>query len=331
MKRSLYLVAALISLTLIPLELTWTRIFSAEFFYTFAFLVLSLAVLGLGLGGLALRLVPSLSNERLTGWYLVISGLCSLVGPSVVFALAPDFSQLFASWLSVGKLVLTVLILMSTYFFAGMGLSLLFKKNFANMPRLYMADLLGAGFGVLVAVWGMNQFGTPAASMLEALPILIAALIMMKSWQKAIPVAVGALVIAMTPYAAKQLTLPRQEQGAIIYSHWDASAKIKLYEYAPDSRGINIDNVANTPVYKFDGDFKTTNPDSVSWGIDVKYLVRQFHDCTFLSLGAGGGSDVLQALVEGATEVHAVEINRHINEMMLLSDTTGYTRAASFR
>ena len=41
-------VVALVSMTLVALELGWTRIFSAEFFYTFAFLILSLAVMGLG-------------------------------------------------------------------------------------------------------------------------------------------------------------------------------------------------------------------------------------------------------------------------------------------
>jgi hypothetical protein len=54
----------LLSMTLIGLELTWTRIFSAEFFYTFAFLILSLAVLGLGLGALALRLFPVLNRVK---------------------------------------------------------------------------------------------------------------------------------------------------------------------------------------------------------------------------------------------------------------------------
>ena len=44
--RNAWIIGAL-SASLIALELTWTRIFSAEFFYTFAFLILSLAILGL--------------------------------------------------------------------------------------------------------------------------------------------------------------------------------------------------------------------------------------------------------------------------------------------
>jgi len=63
MKRT-YTVVALLTVTLIALEIAWTRVFSAEFFYPFAFLILSLAVLGLGLGALAVRLIPALAREE---------------------------------------------------------------------------------------------------------------------------------------------------------------------------------------------------------------------------------------------------------------------------
>ena len=96
-----------------------------------------------------------------------------------------------------------------------------------------------------------------------------------------------------------------------------------MFDYGPDAKGINIDNIANTPVYGFDGDYNL--PDSErQWGIDVSFLIQQFDSCTFLSLGSGGGADVLQALVEGATEIHAVEVNPHINNMMLFGDSSGY-------
>jgi hypothetical protein len=326
MKKNTYLVVALISLTLIPLELIWTRILSAEFFYTFAFLVLSLSILGLGLGGLALRLFDRLGQVRYVSTYLCLAAVSAIVGPVLVFAIAPDFSQLFASWLTVWKLLLTVLILMSAYFFGGMALSLLFKRNYENIPHLYMADLLGAGLGVLAAIWSMNVFGTPQASFLVALPILGAAFIESHGFAKIAPVGFGVIAVVASFIGAGWLELPREERAPVIFSHWDAMSKIKLYEYAPDSRGINIDNVANSPIYRFDGNWADVNSDSVEWGIDVSYLVHRFDSCVFLSLGAGGGTDVLQALIEGATEVHAVEVNGYINQMMTEADTLGYLR-----
>ena len=61
-------------------------------------------------------------------------------------------------------------------------------------------------------------------------------------------------------------------------------------------RGLNIDNAANSPVFQFDGSWD--RPDSLrfQFNIDVTNLIRRFDGCTFLSLGAGGGGDVPQAL-----------------------------------
>jgi hypothetical protein len=52
--------------------------------------------------------------------------------------------------------------------------------------------------------------------------------------------------------------------------------------------------------------------------------VDRFARCRFLSLGSGGGSDVLQALEKGAAQVHVVEVIPQINRMMLVEDSSGY-------
>jgi hypothetical protein len=144
-------------------------------------------------------------------------------------------------------------------------------------------------------VWGMNRLGTPQASFIVAIPILIASFILARRWERVIPVLLAATAVLMSPLAANWLTLPREEPAPIIFTHWDAMSKIKVYDYGTEARGINIDNVANSPVYHFAGDWSAINPDSTEWGIDVSYLIRRFPRCTFLSLGAGGGGDVFQA------------------------------------
>ena len=62
------------------------------------------------------------------------------------------------------------------FFFGGMALTLVFKHDSGDIPRLYMADLLGAGLGVVVAVLAMNALGTPVAVAWIPLPALLAAL-----------------------------------------------------------------------------------------------------------------------------------------------------------
>jgi hypothetical protein len=321
------IVVALVSLTLLALEMAWTRIFSAEFFYTFAFLTLSLAIMGLGLGALAHRLLPVCRRDGALGVSLSLAGLMALAGPPLVFHLGLDFQALFRSWLMAGKFVLTILLLSSAFFFGGIAVAWIFRRNSADMPRVYAADLLGAGAGVLLVIWAMNAFGTPAAVFLTSVPLLAAAVIACRRWLKLFPLALIVAAGAIIPRAPGLLEAEREERAPVIYKHWDAMAKIKGYAYGGGVwRGLNIDNVANTPVVPFDGDWDKwyEDPENSKWDIDVGYLIAQFDSCTFLSLGSGGGMDVLQALDKGATEIHAVETIGHINEMMLEGDPVGY-------
>ena len=312
MQKSKFMIIALMSVSLIAMELVWTRIFSAEFFYAFAFLILSLSILGLGLGALALYLFPFLNRKKLLGVYLSMSAFMMLAGPPLVFQVGLDFSQLFTSGTMVIRLIVTVFILNSAYFFGGMALALLFKQYHKIMPKMYMADLIGAGIGVLFAIIIMNWVGTPIATFFIALPIIIAAILALDNWYRVAPVVLIGMAAILALHGEEMLRVDRKERAPVIYTHWDAMAKIKIFEYNEYWRGINIDNLANSPVRS------GHMPDSLryQYGIDVSYLIDQFDSCTFLSLGAGGGSDVVQALQEGCTEVHAAEVIPHINWLM---------------
>ncbi|HUU85357.1 MAG TPA: hypothetical protein VM243_17800 [Phycisphaerae bacterium] len=187
MRTQRFIVIALLSASLLAMELIWTRLFSAEFFYTYAFLILSLAIMGLGLGALSVRLVPSLGRRRALSAVLTLVGCTVLAGPPLVFLVGLNFTKLLDGWGMVGRLVLVILILSSAFYLGGIALAALFRRNHRAMPRLYMADLLGAGAGVLLAVWMMNQFGTPAAAFLAAVPVLAAAVLVSRSWRKVAP------------------------------------------------------------------------------------------------------------------------------------------------
>ncbi len=317
MQKNRYIIIALLSISLISLEIIWTRIFSAEFFYTFAFLTLSLAIMGLGLGALALRLFLFLGKPKSFGIVLSLTGLMSLTGPPLVFQLGLKFSQLFNSYLMVGKFILAIILLSSAFFFGGIALARLFKINHEDIPRLYMSDLLGAGVGVLIAILFMNWWGTPLATFLCAVPLLLAAFIASERWLKIIPVGLLGGLIVLGLFSTSLMEMKRPERAPVIYKHWDAMSKIKIYADGEDHYGLNIDNIANSPVYRFDGNWDRPDSMKYEFGIRVRWLIQQFDSCTFLSLGAGGGVDVLQALQEGATEIHAVEVNPHINDLML--------------
>ena len=315
-KNAKAIIVFIVSLSLISMEIIWTRIFSAEFFYTFAFLILSVSILGLGLGALAFRLFSKLN--KLDNYWLLFSvtALLMLIGPGAVLKMGLELSQLMSSWIAVLKFILTVLILSSSFFTGGIILASVFRKGHTNMPRLYMSDLIGASLGVIFSVLLMNIAGTDKATFLIATPLIFLALVYAPRWYKIVPSVLIISLVAALPTASKIINKPKKEMAEVIFSHWDAMAKLKVFQFDSTYRGINIDNVANSPVMAFDGVWN--KPDSLKIGaaMPVTTLIKQFDSCTFLSLGAGGGSDVLHALEEGATEVHAVEVNPYINRMM---------------
>ncbi|MFP4548248.1 MAG: hypothetical protein ACLFQM_08940 [Fidelibacterota bacterium] len=325
MRYNKYLTIGLLSLSLIALEMAWTRIFSAEFFYTFAFLILSLSVLGLGLGSLSLRFFKWLNQEKLLPHLLVLTSLAMFIGPLLIFKLDIQFTQIFSDKLMIFKLLLTVLILNSAYFIGGIALALLLKTHNKELDKLYMVDLISAGAGIILVILMMNWLGTPVATFLISFPILLAAFLAYQKFYKGIPVFLAVLYIAATPFADDWLQAEREERAEVIYTHWDAMAKIKVYDFSENYWGLNIDNAANSPCYGFDGKFNSPDSELYDFGIDVKYLIDQNENCTFLSLGAGGGVDVLQALQHGAAEVHAAEVIPHINYMMTEGFLAGFS------
>jgi len=310
-------IAGLASAGLIGLEVAWTRIFSAELYHSFAFLVLSLAVLGLGLGGLLLRLVPALREPARLGLLLVLAAAAGLAGPPLVLHLGVDVPHALASVGMTLRLVLMLLGLAAAFGAGGAALALVFRTGFTGMPALYMADLLGAAAGGAVTVLLMNVVGTPAATVLCAAPLALAAAL---AGGRRVRVAAALVVLAggvALPWAGQLLSKPRQERAPVLSRHWDAMALVKVLDFG-DARGVNIDNAANTPISPFDGDFAKLRAEPSGFLVDTQPLTDAMSGPhSFLSIGPGGGGDVLMALKNGAAEVHAVEVNGYVNSLLL--------------
>ena len=316
---------ALLSASVISLEVLWTRIFSAEFFYTFAFLILSFAVLGLGLGALALRLVPPLDRDENCGTVLLLSCVSGLLGPWLVLRLGLEFGKIVKEPVMAVKLIAALLIVAAPYFFAGAALAKIFKSDSREMPRLYMWDLLGAGLGAALCVLAMNTVGVPIAAALACLPLAVASSLASGRFRLA-HAALLALVGVVALFSGAMLDTSRKELGPIIYRRWDTMGLLKVHDMAMDYMNINIDNAANTPVILFDGDLGGKMAKEMEFAFFFKPLVGGKSDFVLCSLGAGGGSEVLQGLIEGAGEIHAVEVNPAINRMLtggFLKEFTG--------
>ncbi len=325
MKFSRFIIIFLLSLTLISLEIVWTRIFSAEYFYTFAFLTLSLAILGLGLGALTFRMIPFINKKNTLGIMLILSAIFALAGPSIVLSSKLDFAKLLTSWEMIAKFVLAVFLLSAPFFTGGIALAKLFRENVEDMPDLYMADLLGAGFGGVVAITFMNVFSTHWAAFLIVIPMILAAFFAEGKLKYAVVIPLIATFVLLN-YSGVLLDPPRKERAPLMHWYWDSMAKIKIFDYGKEARGLNIDNVAHTTAYAFDGDWTKFDTVENYFGLPFEKLMAQNQDCKVMIMGAGGGREVLQALAAKACEVHAVEVNPKINYLLTdgeLADFSG--------
>ncbi len=324
MKNKQIITVALISISLLSIELILTRIFSAEFFYTFSFLILSLAIMGLSIGSLSLRFSKRLNSPKNIGIILSIATVTAVVSPIMIFWLKIDFSIIFSSLFEIFKFIVSIVFLSSSFYWGGVALGIIFKNNHSDMPKIYWADMVGAGAAVIISIVLMNVFGTQYATFLVTLPILFASYLNSHKYQKIFPISIFILLLCIIPFSDNLLEAKKKERGTVIYKHWDAMSKIKVYDWGEYGRGINIDNLANSPIMAFNGSF-----DKMEWKIDVKNMINSFDSCCFLSLGAGGGKDVVQALQYNASEIHAVEVNPHINKMMTIGDKSGYIKPDS--
>ena len=90
----LYLAVSLTTAATLLLELALTRIFSVVFYYHFAFLAISTALFGLGVGGVLSYVVSGWKGElfRKLGWLSLLNTGLALVSVLVVLSRGTDVS-----------------------------------------------------------------------------------------------------------------------------------------------------------------------------------------------------------------------------------------------
>lgn len=174
----------LISLSLLVSELLLTRIFSVLFMYHFAFLVISLALFGLGIGGIAVYLYP----ERFAGDFQRLLVTWSLsFSASIVALVVFLFNLPLAPSTSLqGALVIGLVFFVSSipFFIGGTVLALVLSRAGQLVNKLYFVDLVGAGIGCLFIIPILNYLGGVTALLTASLGGAVTALFFSLPGQK---------------------------------------------------------------------------------------------------------------------------------------------------
>lgn len=305
-------------------EITLTRILSLFLFYHYTFLVVSGAVLGLGLGGLLIhrqRWVPLSRTASLA----LLSVLAIGAALTALAAVA-----LFRRGLLIPHPLVYLPLALLPFIPAGMASALIFARFTPHSGRLYAADLGGAAAGALLAVPLLNRLGGVGAALLAA--ALLSGAAFAFAWGSGRQLtrwamATGSLLItALLAYhlstggfdlrlewipPAKEMFLEMhtsEKPGRPIYSEWNAFARTDVLEYpdSPDHMSVFLDGGSGSNLYRF----PRTPEEKASLQATLGYL--PFHtgpNQRVLAIGPGGGEDVALALVAGSSQITAVEIN----------------------
>src|SRR5512146_963219 len=130
-------------------EVTLTRIFSISLWYHYAFMIISIAMLGYAASGTALALSPRLKDSGRIGRYALLLGIA--IPASYLLANRVPFDPVRLTWerTQLFYLGLYYLILSVPFFCAGLVVATSFTVASGRSGLFYGADLLGAGLGSL--------------------------------------------------------------------------------------------------------------------------------------------------------------------------------------
>src|SRR5215813_2433527 len=171
----IHLSVFLITLSGLVFEIGLTRIYSATIWYHYAFVAISVALLGWGLGGVALHLlsrfvIPTIEKAA----FLVIGYAAGIVACLLLIVEFP---------FRLERLPLYFIAPLIPFLLAGMALSMVFHIHREIASSLYFADLIGASLGALVVTFLLERLGSESTLLLVATAPLAAAALLVRRYR----------------------------------------------------------------------------------------------------------------------------------------------------
>ena len=315
------------------LELSLTRVFSVVFYYHFAFLAISIALFGLGAGGVFSYVVA--------GWktplYQRLGRLSAVNSLLVVVALIVILAQKTADGASLALIYFTTAL---PFFLAGTIVSLAVSEAIKRVSRVYFFDLLGAAGGCLLLIPLLDLLGGLNTVLAAGVLFAVAAAI----WHtmdgsiagRAGCVALALLLVAFLTYNTTahvlEIRYAKDQKVARGFEKWNSFSRVAI---APENGSgpltIFIDADASSGIANFDFDRLSTREkhDLLEQGPALPYAVRP--GARALIIGPGGGWDVARALASGGGDITGVEINPIIADTIMRRRFSNLSRGLYLR
>lgn len=317
-ERTLLAGLGLTSFAALLLELALTRLFSVVLFYHFAFLAISIALLGLGAGGvfayLRKRRLAQFSTRTLAARLCMANSVLVLLVLEVVLHVPVALTVTGKNFLHLSVLYVAAAV---PFFLTGLLFSIVFARETWRVPRLYGADLCGGALACLAVVPLLNFIGGPNTILAAAVVMAAAAWVWAES-SNARKIAAGLVVAFILLIAANHSNRlidviyakgMFRDPGWVEFARWNALSRVEV-DRQGEGKAIVIDADASTYIM---------NCDLAHWhGSEWEHNLMSAPPALanvlrphgeFAIIGPGGGVDVLRAVANGSPSVTGIEIN----------------------
>ena len=339
---------ALVSAAALAYEILLMRLFSVILWHHFAYMIISLALLGWGASGALLTLAQRAVQQHFAPLFC---GAAAAFGFSAIgcFLLAQrvPFNPLEILWdpRQPAYLFAVYLLLLVPFLCAGACVCMALSRFRGQVSRIYSVDILGAGAGSLGIVALLFVLSpSDALQLIGALGCVAAAVGWLECgghqrWPAFALVALAGVPLllpgawmtpVMSPY--KELSQTLRIPGTRVVAQRSSplglvsvveSPRIPLRHAPglslsastepPSQWGVFTDGEGLNALTRFDGRRASlAHLDQISSALPY-HLLRQPH---VLVLGSGAGADVLQAHYHGARRIDAVELNPQVVELV---------------
>jgi len=244
------------------LESTMTRLLAVTQFYHFAFLVISLALLGYGASGTLLVVSSRLQNANLNRVLLFVSfGFTVCVGIAYGVVNLLPFDSYAIAWdrRQIAYFILYYLVLTLPFLMSGLATGAAIAAYEGKSHLIYAANLLGSGLGALAAPIALSLAGVPGTVLLSGLMGLVVGFPLLKGrnpighLSRGVRILIASLLtcglvvffaltfLNLTSQAPLGLTLSpykglaqasRHPNAEIIFSRWNAISRIDVVQNA---------------------------------------------------------------------------------------------------
>ncbi|MFQ5646710.1 MAG: hypothetical protein ACE5GM_07255 [bacterium] len=327
-----------VSFSLLANEVLLTRIYSAKFMKYFSLMAISLAMAGLGLGGIITFIrserIKKMKEEYLFNIWLYFSLTLPLPLFYMLFFQVPTFFATLGDLLSV---IFFSFICLIPFFFGGLLLAYNYQFRAGRDVRIYFWDLLGAAGGALGAFFLLNVTDGFSAVILVACFSQLGLVVWSGRQTPGLRKAAFICLIALgglwgINHVSRFMHLDppiRRKSGNDIEIWSEFGFTTVASRSSFKGTGISVRKPFIEPeIFKFISHDYNSSTMAVNAGYDresLKKLTNQINAFPFLYkqgargliLGSGGGKDVFTALLSGAEHITAVEFNRIIARKLM--------------